>query len=93
MAPVIVDPDKVHEFTSPEGFYRWLSEHHDSEDEVWIKIHKLQSGLPSINPVQAIDAALCWGWIDAIRKSFDDRSFLQRYRARQFSTRGEPLAR
>jgi uncharacterized protein YdeI (YjbR/CyaY-like superfamily) len=49
---------------------------------VWIKIHKVGSGLPSITPKQAIDVVLCWGWIDAVRKGFDDKSFLQRYTPR-----------
>jgi uncharacterized protein YdeI (YjbR/CyaY-like superfamily) len=49
---------------------------------VWIKIHKVGSGLPSITPKQAIDAELCWGWVDGVRKSFDDKSFLQRYTPR-----------
>lgn len=82
MAPVVVDPSRVHEFADAEAFYRWLAAHHDSEPEVWIKIHKTASGLRSITPVQAIDVVLCWGWIDAIRKGFDDRSFLQRYTPR-----------
>ncbi|MES2288273.1 MAG: YdeI/OmpD-associated family protein [Pseudomonadota bacterium] len=82
MAAVHVDPDKVHEFKDLDGFYDWLSKHHAEEREVWIKIHKVKSGLPSITPEQAIHAALCWGWIDAIRKAFDDKSFLQRYTPR-----------
>ena len=82
MPPVIVDPGKVHEFADAESFYLWLSRHHDSDSEVWIKIHKLGSGLASITPVQAIDVMLCWGWIDAIRKGFDSSSFLQRYTRR-----------
>ena len=82
MAAVHVDPEKVHEFLDMDGFYRWLAEHHDGEREVWIKIHKVKSGLTSITPEQAIWAALCWGWIDAIRKSFDEKSFLQRYTPR-----------
>lgn len=82
MAAVHVDPDKVHEFSDMDGFYHWLAGHHASEREVWIKIHKVKSGLPSINPEQAIHSALCWGWIDGIRKSFDEKSFLQRYSPR-----------
>jgi len=82
MAPVHVDPDKVLEFVDEQAFYDWLSRHHDSWDEVWIKIHKVGSGLPSITAKQAIDVVLCWGWIDAIRKGLDDQSFLQRYTRR-----------
>jgi len=82
MPPVKVDPDKVHEFVDGEAFYQWLARHADQEREVWIKIHKVGSGLPSISPVQAIDAALCWGWIDGVRKALDEKSFLQRYTPR-----------
>jgi uncharacterized protein YdeI (YjbR/CyaY-like superfamily) len=82
MPPVHVDPTKVREFKDAERFYKWLAKHHDKETEVWIKIHKVASGLKSITPVEAIDVVLCWGWIDAIRKGFDERSFLQRYTPR-----------
>jgi uncharacterized protein YdeI (YjbR/CyaY-like superfamily) len=84
MAPVYVDPAKVLEFKDEQAFYDWLSQHHDSDswDEVWIKIHKVGSGLPSITAKEAIDVILCWGWIDAVRKGFDDKSFLQRYTRR-----------
>ena len=82
MAPVTVDPAKIREFVDAERFYVWLGAHHASEDELWIKIHKVNSGLRSITAKEAIDVVLCWGWIDGIRKSFDDRSFLQRYTPR-----------
>jgi uncharacterized protein YdeI (YjbR/CyaY-like superfamily) len=82
MAPVHVDPAKVHEFVDAAAFYDWLSKHHASEDEVWIKLHKKGSGLPSITAAEAIDVVLCWGWIDAIRKGLDNTSFLQRYTRR-----------
>ncbi len=82
MAAIDVDPSRVHEFADGDAFHAWLSQHHDREPEVWIKIHKVGSGLASITPKQAIDAVLCWGWIDGVRKSFDERSFLQRYTPR-----------
>jgi len=82
MAPIKVDPDKVREFKDAERFYNWLGKHHDKEFEIWIKIHKVGSGLRSITPKEAIDVVLCWGWIDAVRKGFDDKSYLQRYTPR-----------
>ena len=82
MAPVKVDPAKVREFADVAGFHAWLGEHHDSADEVWIRIHKLGSGLKSITPKEAIDVVLCWGWIDGVRKGLDGKSFLQRYSPR-----------
>lgn len=78
MPPVLVDPASIREFRDADAFYAWLGLHHDAQDEVWIKIHKLGSGLPSMTPKEAIDVCLCWGWIDGIRKRFDAKSFLQR---------------
>ena len=83
MPPVKVDPARVHEFEDARAFHGWLRKNHAREDEVWIKIHKVGSGLPSISPKEAIDVCLCWGWIDAVRKRFDDESYLQRYTPRR----------
>jgi uncharacterized protein YdeI (YjbR/CyaY-like superfamily) len=82
MPPVIVDPSKVLEFVDLNSFYQWLALNHATRDEVWIKIHKRNSGLKSITAKETIDVVLCWGWIDAIRKGFDEKSFLQRYTRR-----------
>lgn len=83
MAPVTIDPDKVREFKDSSSYYKWLAKNHDKQGEVWIKIHKVSSGLTSITPAEAIDVCLCWGWIDGLRKSLDDRSYLQRYTPRR----------
>jgi len=82
MPAVKIDPAKVRAFKDAASFYKWLAKHHDQADEVWIKIHKVDSGLKSITAKEAIDVVLCWGWIDGVRKGFDDRSFLQRYSPR-----------
>jgi uncharacterized protein YdeI (YjbR/CyaY-like superfamily) len=82
MPPVYVDPRKVHAFADAAAFEDWLRANHALESEVWIKLHKKASGLPSVSPKEAIDVALCWGWIDAVRKSLDDKSYLQRYTPR-----------
>lgn len=79
MAPVVVDPAKVREFPTKEAFYDWLKANHETEDEVWIRIFKKSSGKQTISATEAIDVVLCWGWIDAIRKSWDSESFVQRY--------------
>jgi uncharacterized protein YdeI (YjbR/CyaY-like superfamily) len=83
MASVAVDPRNVHEFADEQRFHDWLARHHATADEVWIKIHKQGSGLASVTPKQAIDVALCWGWIDGLRKGWDAQSFLQRYTQRR----------
>ncbi|MEQ8599869.1 MAG: YdeI/OmpD-associated family protein [Devosia sp.] len=79
MAPVSVPTDKLREFVDFDAFYAWLAKNHDQADEIWIRIFKKASGKPTITAVEAIDAVLCWGWIDAIKKSWDAESFVQRY--------------
>ena len=82
MAPVVPDPEKIREFPDRQAFEAWLQAHHDSADELWLKLHKKGSGLPTVSNAEAIEVALCWGWIDAIRKGFDEKSFLQRFTPR-----------
>ena len=83
MAPIIPDPEKIKSFKTVAAFEKWLSKNHARETEIWLKVHKKASGLPSVTCAEALDVALCWGWIDAIRKSFDEQSFLQRYTPRR----------
>ena len=82
MAPVKINPDNIRAFKDAESFYKWLGKHHDKEAEIWIKVHKVDSGFKSITPKEAIDVVLCWGWIDGLRRGFHDKSFLQRYTPR-----------
>jgi uncharacterized protein YdeI (YjbR/CyaY-like superfamily) len=82
MPPVIPDPRRIKSFKTEAAFEKWLASHHDKEPEIWLKIHKKDSGLASITAHEALDVCLCYGWIDAIRKPFDESSFLQRYTPR-----------
>lgn len=82
MAPFAVNEDAVREFKDAKALDRWYARNHAKAGELWIKIHKKGSGLKSVTALEGIDAALCWGWIDGIRKSFDGDSFLQRYTPR-----------
>ena len=83
MAPIIPDPRKIKSFRTEAAFATWMEANHARETELWLKIHKKGSGLPTVTIAQALDVALCWGWIDGIRKSFDEQSFLQRYTPRR----------
>jgi uncharacterized protein YdeI (YjbR/CyaY-like superfamily) len=83
MPPHIINPDRIKPFATEAAFEEWLAANHASAKEVWIKIYKTGSGVPTITPVQAIDVALCWGWVDGVRKSLDETSFLQRYTPRK----------
>jgi uncharacterized protein YdeI (YjbR/CyaY-like superfamily) len=83
MAPIIVDESKIKSFPTEAAFEAWLAEYHDTHKELWLRIYKRGSGVPTVTPVQAIDVALCWGWIDGVRKGLDEVSFLQRYTPRK----------
>jgi uncharacterized protein YdeI (YjbR/CyaY-like superfamily) len=83
MAPMIPDPAKIKSFRTEAAFAVWMKVNHARETELWLKVHKRDSGLASVTTAQALDVALCWGWIDGIRKSFDEKSFLQRYTPRR----------
>jgi uncharacterized protein YdeI (YjbR/CyaY-like superfamily) len=83
MAPVVPNPKRIKAFRDEAAFEAWMAKNHDSETELWVKIHKKDSGLPTVSYAQALDVALCWGWIDGIRKSLDGQSFLQRFSPRR----------
>ena len=83
MAPIVPNPKRIKSFATPEAFETWLAAHHDSETELWLKIHKKGSGKATVTYAQALDVALCWGWIDGLKKAFDERSFLQRFSPRR----------
>jgi uncharacterized protein YdeI (YjbR/CyaY-like superfamily) len=83
MAAVIPDPKRIKSFKTVKALETWMRTNHAKAPELWIKIHKKDSGLPSISAPEALDVMLCWGWIDGLRKGFDEISFLQRYTPRR----------
>jgi uncharacterized protein YdeI (YjbR/CyaY-like superfamily) len=83
MAIVTPNPKSIRSFRNQAAFESWMRKHHDQEQEIWLKIHKKDSGLPTVTAAEALDVALCWGWIDGIRKGYDENSFLQRYTPRK----------
>jgi uncharacterized protein YdeI (YjbR/CyaY-like superfamily) len=82
MPPVAPDPKKIKSFKTAAAFEKWMATHHARESEIWLKIHKKSSGLPTVDYAHALDVALCYGWIDGLKKSFDEQSFLQRFTPR-----------
>jgi uncharacterized protein YdeI (YjbR/CyaY-like superfamily) len=83
MAPIVPNSKKIKSFRTEAAFEHWLRRNHARETELWLRIYRKGSGVPAITNAQALDVALCWGWIDGIRKAFDERSFLQRYTPRR----------
>ena len=72
------DPTKILTFASPEDLDRWFKVNHAAESELWVKIFKKKTGIPSVTWEDVVIEALCWGWIDGVKKSIDDQAYLQR---------------
>jgi uncharacterized protein YdeI (YjbR/CyaY-like superfamily) len=83
VASFVPNPEKIKSFRTEAAFETWMRRNHARETEIWVRVYKKGSGVPTITTAQALDVALCWGWIDGIRKSLDEASFLQRYTPRR----------
>jgi uncharacterized protein YdeI (YjbR/CyaY-like superfamily) len=69
-------------FATAVEFRRWLTRHHADHPGIWMKIAKKASGIPTVTYAEALDEALCLGWIDGQKKSFDETAFLQKFTRR-----------
>lgn len=76
-------PERIVTFTSPEELGQWLRVHHATERELWVRILKKKTGVSSVVWNDVVIEALCWGWIDGIKKSLDDEAYLQRITPRK----------
>ncbi|MDF2963264.1 MAG: hypothetical protein K0S39_4999 [Paenibacillus sp.] len=70
-------------FTEPAEFRVWLEQHHDKTKELWVGYYKKGTGKPSMTWPQSVDEALCFGWIDGLRKGIDDISYKIRFTPRK----------
>ena len=77
------DPNKLLAFETPEAFGKWLEKNHASETELWVNFYKKASGKKTITWEQSVVEALIWGWIDSIRKSWDEESYIHRFTPRR----------
>jgi uncharacterized protein YdeI (YjbR/CyaY-like superfamily) len=70
-------------FKTARAFESWLKKHHGDSDGVWLQIAKKGADAPSVTYPEAVEIALCWGWIDGQKKGLDDQHFLQRFTPRR----------
>ena len=70
-------------FTSPEKFREWLERNHDGATELLVGFHKKSSGKKSVTYAEALDEALCFGWIDGVRKNLNETSYTIRFTPRK----------
>jgi uncharacterized protein YdeI (YjbR/CyaY-like superfamily) len=71
----------------------WLAKHHASESEVWLIFHKRQTGVASIDYKDALDEALCFGWVDSLVKRLDDRRYARKFTPRRPDSRWSTVNR
>lgn len=71
------------EFTEPSLFREWLTCNVNQQQGIWLRLYKKASGVQSITYAEALDEALCFGWIDGMRKSYDEQSYIQKFTPRR----------
>ncbi|WP_420316331.1 YdeI/OmpD-associated family protein [Ekhidna sp.] len=70
-------------FPTPHDFRKWLEENHQNESELWVGYYKKATGKQSITWPESVDQALCYGWIDGIRKTIDEEAYQIRFTPRR----------
>jgi len=78
-----VDEDKVIAFKSQKAFESWLARNHAKVGGIWLRIYKKASGEQTVTYAEALDVALCHGWIDGLKRTYDEVSFIQRFTPRR----------
>lgn len=82
-----MEPNDVTHFDSPAAFRSWLKNHHTDRDELWVGFWKKSTGYSSLTWEESVDEALCFGWIDGIRKRVDEEAYTIRFTPRRSSSK------
>jgi len=77
------DPLLILSFESQRSWEAWLDEHHPDSKGIWLKIAKKETSIASVSYPEALDSAICYGWIDGQKASFDDEYWLQKFTPRR----------
>lgn len=79
----MADDLPIRSFAGPAEMEEWLEANHAGSDGLWLKIAKKGSGVPTVTYAEALELALCFGWIDSQKRGFDETYFLQRFTPRR----------
>ncbi len=90
---VAPNPEAIAAFKNERAFETWMRANYARKSEIYIRIYKKDTQIPTVTYAQALDVALCWGWIDGIRKGYDEVSFLQRFTPRKANSRWSQINR
>jgi uncharacterized protein YdeI (YjbR/CyaY-like superfamily) len=77
------DPSQALPFLTSAEWREWLDRHHAEEDDVWVKLAKKGTGIPSVTYDEAVEVALCYGWIDSLARTVDEQWYAQRFTPRR----------
>ena len=75
------------------GWHQWLTKHHNSEAEIWLVFHKQHTGIASIEYKDALDEALCFGWVDSLVKRLDDDRYARKFTPRRADSKWSEINR
>lgn len=78
-----VKPAPIKSFSSAQKWHEWLLKNHASPQGIWLRIYKKDSNKKTITYAEALDEALCFGWIDGLKKTYDDKSWIQKFTPRR----------
>jgi len=78
-----MDSDPIHDFVGQKAWEKWLDKNHRSSSGIWMRLAKKASGIPSITYAEAVESALCYGWIDGHKRPHSDTAWLQRFTPRR----------
>ncbi len=76
-------PLKTVDARSRQQWRKWLADHHKSESEVWLIFHKQHTGVPSIEYLDSVDEALCFGWVDSLIRRIDEARYARKFTPRR----------
>lgn len=68
----------------------WLKKHHDSADEAWLVFYKKATGVPSVSYLESVEEAICFGWIDGLKKRIDEETYTHRFSPRRKISKWSP---
>jgi uncharacterized protein YdeI (YjbR/CyaY-like superfamily) len=77
---------EIKKFKSQKDWRNWLVNNQDLQEGIWLQVYKKHSGVETVTIEQALEEALCFGWIDGQRKSYDEQSYLQKYTPRRLQS-------
>ncbi len=83
MHPLTYKDLPVVSFETQEAFYEWLGKHNESQQPFWMRYYKKVTNKPCLAHTDAVDVALCWGWIDGLLNKYDEESYVVRYTPRR----------